>query len=196
MLAIIRTGGKQYRVQAGDILDIERLDAEPGARVAFDQVLLIDDDKSTLIGTPLLENALVRGEVLDQHKDRKVLVFKKKRRKQYRRTRGHRQAQTRIRILALFADRNAPPLQEFVPPAPPAVQPETQAPGAAEPAGKTPAAKGAKPAKKEKAAQRKADASKPKAGKAEAAKPKDKTKEKEAKKKAPAKKPAPAKSKE
>jgi len=176
MLAIIRTGGKQYRVQAGDVLDIERLEAEPGARVDFEQVLLIDDDKDTLIGTPVLERAIVRGEVLDQHRDRKILVFKKKRRKQYRRTRGHRQSLTRVRVLAIYADRNAAPVQEFVPPPPPAPRPDVPAPAPAPPA--------PKPAKPKKAAPVHAG---PKAGKGERAKAKD------AKKKSAAKKPAAAK---
>jgi large subunit ribosomal protein L21 len=176
MLAIIRTGGKQYRVQAGDILDVEKLDAEPGARVAFDQVLLIDDDKDALIGTPVLERAVVRGEVIDQHRDDKILVFKKKRRKQYRRTRGHRQALTRVRILAIHADRDAAPIQEFVPPPAPEPRPEV-------PSGE-PAAPAAKPKKAVAPA-----AAKPKAVKAEPAK----AKAKDAKKAPAAKKPAPSK---
>jgi len=185
MLAIIRTGGKQYRVQAGDLLDVERLEAEPGARIAFEQVLLIDDDKETLIGTPVLERALVRGEVLEQHRDRKILVFKKKRRKQYRRTRGHRQSLTRVRILAVYADRDAAPLQEFVPPPPPAPRPDVQAPAAGPAPAQAP--KAVKPKKAQKPVPPAAAKAKPKAGKGEPAKAKD------AKKKPVAKKPAPAK---
>lgn len=185
MFAIIRTGGKQYRVRSGDVLDIEKIDAEPGAAVAFDDVLLIDDDTNTWIGTPVVDRALVRGEVLAQHRDRKVLVFKKKRRKQYRRTRGHRQALTRVRILALFADRDAAPIQEFVPPPPPAPKPDVAAPEAA------PAAKAEKPKTPVRPAAAKA---KPKAAKGEPAKAKDAKKKPEAKKPAPAK--AAAKKKE
>jgi large subunit ribosomal protein L21 len=75
MFAIIKTGGKQYRVQPGDILSVERLTAGPKKRVLFDQVLLIADDKETLIGTPLLEKAAVRAEVIEDFKDDKVIVF-------------------------------------------------------------------------------------------------------------------------
>lgn len=98
MFAVIRTGGKQYRVQEGDVLDIERLDVEASQKVVFEEVLLIEDGKKTLIGTPFIENAAVRAEVLENFKDKKVLVFKKKRRKQYRRTKGHRQQLSRVRI--------------------------------------------------------------------------------------------------
>lgn len=184
MLAIIRTGGKQYRVRAGDILDVEKLGAEPGATVAFDEVLLVDDDKETLVGTPVVERALVRAEVIAQHRDQKIIVFKKKRRKQYRRTRGHRQALTRVRILALYTDRAAAPIQEFVPPPPPAPKPAAAATDAAKPA--APEAKAAKPKPLARPAKEKA---KPKAEPV-----KDAKKKTEAKKPAPAK--APAKRKE
>jgi large subunit ribosomal protein L21 len=98
MYAVIKTGGKQYRVQAGDVLDIEKLDAEKGKKITFDQVLLIEDKDNVLIGTPLLDKAQVIGEVIENFKDKKVIVFKKKRRKQYRRMKGHRQLLTRIKI--------------------------------------------------------------------------------------------------
>jgi large subunit ribosomal protein L21 len=174
MFAIIRTGGKQYRVRTGDFLDVEKLNAGQGQPVAFDNVLLIDDDNETLIGTPLLEKALVKGEVVEQHRDGKILVFKKKRRKQFRRTRGHRQALTKVRILAIYADRNGAPIQEFTPPPPPpTVKPEVEPPAAAEAVSKAPVVKVAKAKKEEKAAA-KAAKSKPKAGKSEAAKAKGK----------------------
>ena len=176
MLAIIRTGGKQYRVQAGDVLDVERLEAEPGARVDFEQVLLIDDDKDTLI-TPVLLRALVRGEVLDQHRDRKILVFKKKRRKQYREDPGAPPVpDPGSRSGHLRGPRRGPGPGVNVPPPPPAPRPEVPAPA--------PAAPAPKPAKPKKAAPAHAG---PKAGKGEQAKAKD------AKKKPAAKKPAPAK---
>ena len=189
MFAIIRTGGKQYRVQPGDLLDVERLAAEQGQPVTFDNVLLIDDDKETLVGTPLLENALVKGEVLDQHRDRKILVFKKKRRKQYRRTRGHRQALTKVRILAIHIDRNSAPIQEFVPPPSPprAAGPEMPSPVPDVAVSKARVVKEAKPKKAEKVAPK---AVKPKTGKGEASRAKDK----ETKKKPIAKKAAPFKS--
>ncbi len=98
MYAVIKTGGKQYRVQVGDVLDIEKLDAEEGKKITFDQVLLIEDKKHILIGTPVVDKAQVIGEVIENFKDKKVIVFKKKRRKQYRRMKGHRQLLTRIKI--------------------------------------------------------------------------------------------------
>src|SRR4030042_3688061 len=104
MFAIIKTGGKQYKVQVGDVLKVERLPAGAGKTALFDQVLLIGDDKETLIGTPIIEKAVVRAAVIEDFKDKKVIVFKKKRRKQYRRTRGHRQELTRGKILNIAAD--------------------------------------------------------------------------------------------
>jgi len=98
MFAVIKTGGKQYKVQEGDVLNVEKLNMEKEKKVTFDKVLLIEDEGKTLIGTPFVENALVRADVIENFKDKKVLVFKKKRRKQYRRTRGHRQELTRIKI--------------------------------------------------------------------------------------------------
>ncbi|NIM59556.1 MAG: 50S ribosomal protein L21 [Candidatus Aminicenantes bacterium] len=98
MFAVIKTGGKQYKVQEGDILSVEKLSMKKDKKVTFDKVLLVEDDGKTLIGTPFVENALVRAEVIEDFKDKKVIVFKKKRRKQYRRTRGHRQELTRIKI--------------------------------------------------------------------------------------------------
>ena len=98
MFAVIKTGGKQYRVQEGDELKVEKLDVDEGKKVTFDQVLLVEDDGQTLIGTPLVEKASVEAIVLKNFKDKKVIVFKKKRRKQYKRTRGHRQELTSVKI--------------------------------------------------------------------------------------------------
>ncbi len=98
MFAVIKTGGKQYRVQKGEILDIEKLDVKEGKKVSFEQVLLIDADGKIQVGTPYLKDTLVKAEVLDNFKDKKVIVFKKKRRKQYKRKTGHRQELTRVRI--------------------------------------------------------------------------------------------------
>ncbi len=114
MFAIIKTGGKQYRVQEGDILDVEKLPAEPHQKFHFSQVLLIGSDEETLIGTPLVEKALVRAEVIENFKDEKIIVFKKKRRKQYRRTRGHRQELTRVKIERIIPDSTAVPAEEVV----------------------------------------------------------------------------------
>jgi large subunit ribosomal protein L21 len=96
--AIIRTGGKQYRVQAGDVVHVERLPAAVGATVTLDDVLLIGDEGSTRIGAPRVENASVVGTVVEQDRDAKIRIFKYKKRKHYRRTKGHRQSFTAVRI--------------------------------------------------------------------------------------------------
>jgi large subunit ribosomal protein L21 len=108
MFAVIKTGGKQFRVQEGDILDVEKLDLEEGKKVTFDSVLLIGDDKNTIIGTPIVTKAQVVGEVVENFKDKKVLVFKKKRRKQYRKTTGHRQMLTRVKIEKILTGLETP----------------------------------------------------------------------------------------
>ncbi len=113
MFAIIKTGGKQYRVQEGDLLDVEKLAAEVKQKFHFGQVLLIDSGKETIIGTPFIEKALVRAEVIENFKDEKVIVFKKKRRKQYRRTRGHRQNLTRVKIERIIPDSSALSAEEI-----------------------------------------------------------------------------------
>ena len=97
MYAIIRTGGKQYRVEPGEVVRFELLDAEVGASVTLDDVLLVGGD-DTQVGAPRLENAAVVGTVVEQGRDRKVRVFKHKRRKHYRRTKGHRQSFTAVKI--------------------------------------------------------------------------------------------------
>jgi large subunit ribosomal protein L21 len=96
--AVIRTGGKQYRVAPGDVLRIERLPGDVGAAVEFTEVLLTGGDGAVRVGTPLVEGARVRAEIVAQGRARKILVFKKKRRKNYRRRRGHRQAITTVRV--------------------------------------------------------------------------------------------------
>ncbi|MGI9491180.1 MAG: 50S ribosomal protein L21 [Geminicoccaceae bacterium] len=101
MYAVIKTGGKQYRVAAGDVIKVEKLDGEVGKSIALDQVLMVGDEGAedgAKIGTPIVAGAKVTAEVLEQGRGDKVLVFKKKRRKNYRRTRGHRQHQTVLRI--------------------------------------------------------------------------------------------------
>lgn len=112
MFAVIKTGGKQYKVQEGDVLNVEKLSMKKDKKVTFDKVLLVGDEGKTLIGTPFVENALVRAEVIENFKDKKVIVFKKKRRKQYRRTRGHRQELTRIRIEEILSDAKAVPREK------------------------------------------------------------------------------------
>lgn len=101
MYAVIRTGGKQYRVEEGDIIEVERLDGSAGEALSFDEVLLLGDEEATEIGRPLVEGAAVKGTIVDQFRTRKVLVFKMKRRKNYSRKRGHRQYMTRVRITAI-----------------------------------------------------------------------------------------------
>jgi large subunit ribosomal protein L21 len=100
MYAVIKTGGKQYRVASGEVIKVERLDGEVGDTLAFDQVLMVggEDGAAPRIGAPLVAGASVTAEVLEQGKAPKILVFKKKRRKNYRRRRGHRQMQTVLRI--------------------------------------------------------------------------------------------------
>lgn len=96
--AVIRTGGKQYRVEPGALVRVEKLDGEVGAAVEFADVLLAAADGTIRIGQPLVEGARVRGEIVEQGRSRKVLIFKKKRRKNYRRRRGHRQSVTTVRV--------------------------------------------------------------------------------------------------
>ena len=100
MYAVIKTGGKQYRVGNGDVIKVERLAGEVGQKIAFDQVLMVggEGDGAVQIGSPLVVGAQVTAEVLEQARAPKIIVFKKKRRKNYRRKRGHRQLQTVLRI--------------------------------------------------------------------------------------------------
>ncbi|SBW05085.1 50S ribosomal subunit protein L21 [uncultured Alphaproteobacteria bacterium] len=94
MFAVIKTGGKQYRVEAGDVIVVEKLPVEENGAVTFDEVLMAGDK----VGTPLVEGAKVSGTVLSQTRDKKVIVFKKKRRQNYRRKHGHRQHISVVRI--------------------------------------------------------------------------------------------------
>ena len=96
--AIIRTGGRQFRVAEGDTLDVDLLNVEPGKTATFGDVLLFADGKDVTHGNPLVSGAKVTAEVLEQRKDKKVLAFKYKRRKGYHRTVGHRRKLTRIKI--------------------------------------------------------------------------------------------------
>jgi large subunit ribosomal protein L21 len=98
MFAVIKTGGKQYKVAKNDVISVEKLQADPGATIAFDQVLLIGDGKGQKVGAPVVEGASVTATVLEQTRGDKIIVFKKKRRKNYRRTAGHRQYLTVLRI--------------------------------------------------------------------------------------------------
>src|SRR5688572_30838316 len=98
MYAVIETGGKQLRVSVGDVVKVESLGVKPGEPVAFSDVLLVRDDAAVRIGTPNVPGASVKGTVVGEGRHRKVIVFRKKKRKQYRRTKGHRQDFTSVRI--------------------------------------------------------------------------------------------------
>ncbi len=98
MFAVIKTGGKQYTVAADDLLKIEKVSAEAGETVTFDEVLMVGSDAETTIGAPTIEGASVVAEVVEQGRDRKIIVFKKRRRQNSRRRNGHRQAFTTVKI--------------------------------------------------------------------------------------------------
>jgi len=99
MFAVIKTGSKQYKVTAGDVIKVEKLLADEGSEVVFNEVLAIDEK----IGKPLIKGASVKATVLKQAKDKKVIIFKKKRRQNYRRKNGHRQQITLVKILDISA---------------------------------------------------------------------------------------------
>ena len=98
MYAVIKTGGKQYKVAKNDVILVEKLPGEAGATVELSEVLLVGDEKGQTVGSPLVAGAHVAATVLEQTRGDKIIVFKKKRRKNYRRKRGHRQPATEIRI--------------------------------------------------------------------------------------------------
>ncbi len=99
MYAVIKTGGKQYKVAEGSILRVEKLEADPGGEVTFDQVLMFGDGNGNVkVGTPVVEGARVVAEVIEQGKGKKITVYKYKRRKNYHRKKGHRQPYTKIKI--------------------------------------------------------------------------------------------------
>ena len=173
MYAVVKTGGKQYRVAPGDVFVVERLVAAAGDQVKLDQVLMMGEDgKAPQIGAPLLGSMTVTCEVLDQNRGPKIIIFKKKRRKGYKRKKGHRQLQTVLRVLDINGMGAVEPVAQA---RMKAKQSATAEAGEATPAKGRGRAKAAAPAKKAPAAKR------PRAKKAPA-------------KKAPAKK-APAKKK-
>lgn len=98
MYAIIRSGGRQYRVEEGKTIDVERLHKDVDETFEIDDVLLVGDDENTVIGQPLVEGATVKATVVEQYRGKKVLVYKYRQRTNYRRKRGHRQYYTRLRI--------------------------------------------------------------------------------------------------
>lgn len=140
--AVIKTGGKQLRVTQDDLVVVEKLVGEPGETVSFGEVLMLADGKDVKVGAPTLEGVAVHGEIADQRRADKIRVFKKKRRKNYRRTAGHRQLETVVRITALGG-------------AAPKAKTRTTKESTTEPAKET---KAAAPAKETKAAPKKAPA--------------------------------------
>jgi large subunit ribosomal protein L21 len=101
--AIIETGGKQYKVSASKILEVEKLDAEVGKTIKFKNVLLLNDDKNTEVGSPNIDGATVEAKLLDNVKDRTILIFHKRRRKHSRKKNGHRQRHSKIQITKILS---------------------------------------------------------------------------------------------
>ncbi|MDA1091423.1 MAG: 50S ribosomal protein L21 [Proteobacteria bacterium] len=159
MFAVIRTGGKQYRVTKDDMIVVEKLTGEPGAMVELADVLMIGGDgKEPMVGSPVIDKAAVFAEVIEQSRADKIIVFKKKRRQNYRRTRGHRQEQTVLRIVDVSPTGTRPKAGATgVAKTGAAPKPEAKAPATEE--AKKPAAKA--PAAKQKAAKKDAPEKKP-----------------------------------
>lgn len=101
MYAVIRTGGKQYRVKPGDVLVVEKLPGDAGAKVSFDEVLMVGEGAEVTLGAPLVEGASVTATLVETRKGEKIKIFKKIRRQGYRRTRGHRQTESVLRVTAI-----------------------------------------------------------------------------------------------
>jgi large subunit ribosomal protein L21 len=125
MYAVVNTGGKQYKVQQGEVLRIEKIPGDVGSPVNFDRVLMFSDGENVSIGQPVLDNVAVEGHIVEQGKAKKILVFKYKRRKRYRRKQGHRQEFTAVQIdsikgAALTAQEAAPSAKESEPEVKPA----------------------------------------------------------------------------
>ena len=137
MFAVIRTGGKQYRVAKDDVIVVEKLTGDAGATIAITDVLMVGDaGKAPSVGAPRLDKAAVYAEVIEQGRGDKIIVFKKQRRKGYRRTHGHRQEQTVLRITDISPS-GAKPVAKSAAKAPAAAKPKaaekTKAPAAAKP---------------------------------------------------------------
>ena len=166
MYAVIRTGGKQYKVTENDVLAIERLDGEKEGELTFSNVLALHDGTDLKVGAPFVEGAVVTADILDQSRGAKVIVFKKQRRQGYRRKKGHRQLETVIRITGILAagqkktaaKREAPkedkaeavaaPAAEAVPAEAPAAEVKAKTATAKKTPAKKPAAAKKAPAKK------------------------------------------------
>jgi len=104
MYAVVSTGGKQYKVQEGEVLRIEKIPGDVGDTASFDRVLMVSDGENVSIGQPVLDNVAVDGHIVEQGKAKKILVFKYKRRKRYRRKQGHRQQYTAVKIDRINAE--------------------------------------------------------------------------------------------
>lgn len=104
MYAIIESCGRQYKVSEGDTIFFEKLDANEGDKVSFDKVVLVSDEKDVKIGTPYVKGAKVEGTVISQGKGKKIIVYKYKAKKNYRRTQGHRQPYTKVEIKSIKAE--------------------------------------------------------------------------------------------
>jgi large subunit ribosomal protein L21 len=172
MYAVISTGGKQYKVAANDVISVEKLPGAAGETIGFDDVLMVGDGAETTIGTPHVDGARVEATILEQGRGPKIIVFKKQRRKNYRRTQGHRQDLTVLRITDIQAT-GAKAAKAAAAPVEAAPAPETEAeakPKAKKAAPKKAPAKTAKDAGEaktaKKAAPKKAAAKKPAAKKA------------------------------
>ncbi len=103
MYAVVSTGGKQYKVREGDTLRVEKLSGDVGDKVTFDNILMFSEDEEVKLGQPTLEGAAVQGHIVEQGKAKKIIVFKYKRRKRFRRKQGHRQQFTAVRIDSIQA---------------------------------------------------------------------------------------------
>ena len=110
--AIIKTGGRQFRIAEGDTIDVDLLDVDPGKTATFGEVLMFSDGKDVMHGSPLISGAKVTAEVLQQHKDKKVIAFKYKRRKGYHRTVGHRRKLTRVKIKSISLETKKAPTKK------------------------------------------------------------------------------------
>jgi large subunit ribosomal protein L21 len=185
MFAVVRTGGKQYRVSENDVIVVEKLAGEAGEVIVLGDVLAIGNDKAQTIGTPVVSGASVAAQVLEQTRGDKIIVFKKKRRQGYRRKRGHRQELTALRVTEILTDGKKPSAAKAKPPAKTGAKTTAKSDDKPKSEAKKPAAK--KPAAQSKAkAETKAEA-KPAAKKPAAKKPAAK---KPAAKKPAAKKPS------
>ena len=159
MFAVVKTGGKQYRVAKDDVIRVEKLDVEAGATVLLNEVLMISDENGAKTGAPLLDGAVVEAEVLEQARNKKVIIYKKKRRQNYRRKKGHRQHVTVLKVVDIALDGS-----KKVAKAPAKTEAKVDAPAAEEApvkkaaAKKTTAKKAAKKTAAKKAAAKKPDA--------------------------------------